>query len=69
MIKRSYLFAAAIALLYVTVAAAQHPILDACRQQGSREIPVVHLPAVDAAESPETAPVTRGAESHGDAAH
>ena len=29
MIKRSYLFAAAIALLYVTVAAAQHPILDA----------------------------------------
>jgi hypothetical protein len=29
MIKRSYLFAAAIALLYATVAAAQHPILDA----------------------------------------
>jgi hypothetical protein len=29
MIKRSYLFAAAIALLYVTVATAQHPILDA----------------------------------------
>ena len=29
MIKRSYLFAAALALLYVTVAAAQHPVLDA----------------------------------------
>jgi hypothetical protein len=29
MIKRSYLFAAAIALLYATVASAQHPILDA----------------------------------------
>jgi hypothetical protein len=26
--KRSYLFAAAIALVYVTVAAAQHPVLD-----------------------------------------
>jgi hypothetical protein len=26
--KRSYLFAAAIALLYVSVAAAQHPVLD-----------------------------------------
>jgi hypothetical protein len=29
MIKRSYLFAVAIALLYVTTAVAQHPILDA----------------------------------------
>ena len=29
MMKRSYLFAAALALLYVTVAAAQHPVLDA----------------------------------------
>jgi hypothetical protein len=29
MIKRSYLFAGALALLYVTVAAAQHPVLDA----------------------------------------
>lgn len=29
MIKRSYLFAAALALLYVTVASAQHPVLDA----------------------------------------
>jgi hypothetical protein len=29
MIKRSYLFAAALTLLYVTVAAAQHPVLDA----------------------------------------
>jgi hypothetical protein len=27
--KRTYLYAAAIALLYVTVAAAQHPVLDA----------------------------------------
>jgi hypothetical protein len=27
--KRTYLFAAAIALLYVTVASAQHPVLDA----------------------------------------
>jgi hypothetical protein len=29
MIKRSYLFAAVLVLLYVTVAVAQHPILDA----------------------------------------
>lgn len=29
MIKRSYLFATALTLLYVTVAAAQHPVLDA----------------------------------------
>jgi hypothetical protein len=29
MIKRSYLFALVITLLYVTVAAAQHPVLDA----------------------------------------
>jgi hypothetical protein len=29
MIKRSYLFALVLALLYVTVAAAQHPVLDA----------------------------------------
>jgi hypothetical protein len=29
MTKHSYLFAAALALLYVTVAAAQHPVLDA----------------------------------------
>jgi hypothetical protein len=29
MIKRSYLFALAITLLYVTVAVAQHPVLDA----------------------------------------
>jgi hypothetical protein len=28
MTKRSYLFAVALALLYVTVAAAQHPVLD-----------------------------------------
>jgi hypothetical protein len=29
MINRSYLFTAALALLYVTVAVAQHPVLDA----------------------------------------
>ena len=29
MIKRFYVFAAALTLLYVTVAAAQHPVLDA----------------------------------------
>ena len=29
MIKRSYLFALVIALLYVTIAVAQHPVLDA----------------------------------------
>jgi hypothetical protein len=29
MIKRSYVFALAITLLYVTVSAAQHPVLDA----------------------------------------
>ena len=29
MTNRSYLFAAALALLYVTVATAQHPVLDA----------------------------------------
>ena len=29
MIKRSYVFALVITLLYVTVAAAQHPVLDA----------------------------------------
>jgi hypothetical protein len=29
MIKRSYLFAAVLALLYVTVAVAQHPMVDA----------------------------------------
>src|SRR6266536_709605 len=29
MTKRSYLFAAALTLLYVTLAAAQHPVLDA----------------------------------------
>jgi len=29
MIKRSYILAAALTLLYVTVAAAQHPVLDA----------------------------------------
>jgi hypothetical protein len=29
MIERSYLFAAALALFYVTVATAQHPVLDA----------------------------------------
>jgi hypothetical protein len=29
MIKRTYLFVAALALVYVTVAVAQHPVLDA----------------------------------------
>ena len=29
MTKRSYLFTAALTLLYITVAAAQHPVLDA----------------------------------------
>ena len=69
MIKRSYFFAAVLALMYVTVASAQHPVLDAvankvvAKYQSSTCEQLMHV------ESPESTAVPGRAESHGDAAN
>ena len=52
MTKSSYFFALVLTLLYVTVAVAQHPVLDAVANKVVAEVPVVHLRAVDACRKP-----------------
>ena len=68
MVKRSYLVALLLALLYVTAAVSQqYPVVRRRRQQGRPEVPDVHLPAVNVGEGPESSAVSGRAESHGNA--